>query len=203
MKKQNEKKPKSKTKPKKKTEKMSVAHRMFVDEYIRCGGNATKAYHKVFGVKKNSFVTAHRLLKIPGIAEAIEVELSKYWKVRDMDMAKGLIFKKMSFIADACVDDMFNGDYSLKDLNDVPPEAVFAIKKMNVLRTETQVGDNATVVETKIAVEMYDKLKALEIMAKIIKILDSKNEDRDIEIILIPAERPQPQEYEKIDEPLH
>jgi len=135
------------------------------------------------------------------IQEKIEERLSELWRVRDLDHAKGLIFKKLLSISDASVDDVFKDDYSIKKLGDIPPEAVFAIKKMNVLRTETTVGDNATVVETRISVEMHDKLKAIETMAKIIKILDSKSEDKDIEIILIPAERPQ--EIEDNEQPVH
>lgn len=59
--------------------KLSYTEELFLTEYLKCGGNGTKAYLAVRpnASPRSAAVCANRLLKKPAVIEALQVEVDK------------------------------------------------------------------------------------------------------------------------------
>ena len=174
----------------KKTKDLSAHEQQFVYEYLRCNCKASKAYLRIFPNVKQSTaeVNGSRMLNKTKVKQAIDAELCRIWKEKDKESAKGNIYKRLQVIADATIDDIVDihdGTLTVKDMADIPPEVLPAIAGIDYSETNTEGG-----VSRRVSVKLRDSLKAIETMAKIIKLLDPKAETQQIEIVLIPAERP-------------
>ena len=168
--------------------------RLFVTAYIKNSGNGTRAYLTVnpHVAKSTATVEASRLLRNPNISAAIEEETKRHWKNRESEIEKEYTFQKVKNIAEsdiADVVDIVNGNLIVRDLADIPAEIRGCIQSIKAVKTskETKYGmDEAQMFEVK----LYDKLRAIELMAKIQKMIDAKTEPGPIEIVVKPAVRP-------------
>jgi hypothetical protein len=157
---------------------------MFVKEYIVNGCNATKAYKKVFpkATYASALTAGPRMFGNVRIKTAIEAELCKHWQEKDLESAKGNLVRRLKVIADAMLDDVIDvkdNTLIVKDMSDIPSEIIYALGGIDYSENNTETGSSK-----RISVKLCDKLKAIEMMAKIIKILDPKSDIQQVEIIL-------------------
>jgi phage terminase small subunit len=165
-------------------DKIPAEHKKFVVEYVACAGNGTEAYLKVFPKAKRTTATveASKLLTKPNILEAIELEYGKYFKEKDKEIAKSKTYQLINFCGDVDVAEIFDNEYEVKPLNEIPIPIRRAIQSIKKTEKTTQYGVDRTV-----EVNLVNKLSALELRAKLQKMLDNKLEVGDITITVIPA----------------
>jgi phage terminase small subunit len=154
-----------------KIDKMSAEHKKFVVEYVACAGNGTEAYMKVFPKSKynSARVEASRLLSRPNILQAIEDEYAKYFKEKDKEIAKSKTYQLINFCGDVDVADIFDDDYEIRPLSEIPIPIRRAIQSIKKTEKTNQYGVDRTV-----EVNLVNKLAALELRAKMQHMLDTK-----------------------------
>ena len=169
---------------------LSAIDERFVHEYLKHNCNARKAYSAIYPKTKTSTAETMgpKIFRKTQVKAAIEAELCKIWKEKDFESAKGNLYRRLIVIADASIDEVVNiedGVLTVKNIEDIPAEVLPAIQSINFSESQTETGSSR-----RISVKLRDSLKAIETMAKIIKIIDPKQDAQQIEIILRPAVRP-------------
>jgi len=162
-------------------------HRAFVAEYVNNCGNGTLAYQAVYKDVKASTarINASKLLTNTNIIEAIEFEYDKYWKGKDKNIEKNKTYQLIHFCGDVDVADIFDDEYDIKPLNQIPPASRKAIQSVKKTERTTKYGVDRTV-----EVTLVNKLSALELRSKMQKMLDTKLEVGDVTITVGLAVRP-------------
>ena len=167
---------------------LSVRHQVFVTEYITNGGNATQAYIAARpNVKYNTAMTEScKLLRNPKITEAIQTEFARLFKEKDKEFRKGELYQQIVSIGNSDIGDIIDikGDtVRIKDLSSLTPSVRKSIKSIKVTRKETEKG-----VQFVHEVVLHDKMKALELQSKILRLVN--NDPVEVDIIIRPAQRP-------------
>ena len=70
------------------TDKLSVQHRIFVNEYIANGGNATKAYEAAGYAGKGGEISGHQLLRKPKIQAAVIIRQEEVVRASEITLEK-------------------------------------------------------------------------------------------------------------------
>lgn len=163
----------------------SEKHKQFILAVIECGGNGTRAYKMVYPSVKNSTAAtnSHKLLKNTYISAAVSEMFEQIWDDRKSQI--GQTFKNILDIANADIRDIVKYEDGIMEVKNFSETDTRALQSISQNITETKEGEN---VNTKI--QMYDKLKALSEMAKILKMIDNKIELSG-DVIITPAKRPQ------------
>lgn len=166
-------------------------HHEFVRSYVANGGNGTQAYLSAYPRCKYDTARANapKLLALTCISEALEIEYSKYWKDKNKDIEKSKTYQLIHHCGDVDVADIFNNEYNLKPLNEIPKTARLAIQSIKRTTKTTKFG-----VDETIEVTLVPKLQALELRAKIQKMIETKIDMAPMEIVILPAERPTDEE---------
>lgn len=162
-------------------------HRLFVVEYVANCGNAVEAYLKVYPKTKYNSARAlsSKLLTNINVSEAIEIEAEKYWKEKDKNIEKSKTYRLINYCGDVDIEDIFDDDYDIKPLSQISTASKKAIQNIRKIERPTKYG-----IETRVEVDLVPKLQALELRAKIQKMLDNKLDVGDITITVIPAIEP-------------
>lgn len=171
-------------------DKLSIKHKLFVAEYIRHFGVAYKAYMAVY---KSATVESARaksslLLTKVNVKRAIEEKYQKVYNNIQSEVEKAKTYQLINNLGSSNIFDIVDlekGILLVKDLKDIPVEAQEWIKDIEMVEKETKDG-----VDRFIKVKLHSKLNALELRAKIQKLLDPKAEAQPIDIKIIPARRP-------------
>jgi len=176
--------------------KLSPLHQLFVKKYIELYGKQTRAYMATFSSKnyKSASVSATNLMKKQSIKDAIEAEYKRIWGEKDLETEKSKTYLMIHAIGEsniADVVDLEKGSLKIKDLSKIPFDTQQAIQAIEFDEKETQFGVNKS-----IKVKMHPKLQALELRAKIQKMISDKMEFEG-EIIVRPAKRPDEYPEEK------
>jgi len=168
---------------------LNPRQQMFIREYINNCGNAYRAYIACYPSVKNravADVNASRMLRNAKIKEAIEALYAKFWKEKDTELEKSKTFQMIHAIGCtniADVVDLETGTLKVKDLSEIPPMALEAIQAIEYTEKNTEHGT-----DKNIKVKLHPKLQALELRAKIQKIISDNIEAGDI--VIVPAIRP-------------
>lgn len=189
--------PRGRPKKNKESEKdeLSLKHQEFVKEYIIQHGNAKRAYMAVYTTAKETTaeVNSCTLLRNTKIKQAIEAEYKKIWKEKDTEIEQSKTYQMIHSIGNsniADVVDLESGTLKVKDLKDIPASAQQAIHSIEMTEKSSQYG-----IDRNIKVKLYNKLPALELRAKIQKMITDNGFDGDI--IIIPAIRPDKKKKKK------
>lgn len=191
------KKTKTKTKKKKEKkektafEKLSDKHRLFVINYVANLYNGTRAYMATYPkAKYNTARTKAAVLVAKGsIKQAVQEISDKQFADIMTDLEKNITYQLIKAIGDATIDnvvDLKGGTLKVKDLEEIPVEAIHAIQAIEQDEKETGQGGYSK----NLKVKMHSKLQALKIRAEIQKLIDPKAEAQPLEITIIPAQRP-------------
>ena len=169
---------------------LAPKHQLFVKQYIIHNGKGGPAYREVYKGVKDIYVAsanANRLMRNPKIRQAVDDEYSKIFKDKDSEIERSKTYQLIHSIGNtniADVIDLEGGTLTVKDISEIPIEAREAIESIKSREKEGKYG-----VERVLEVKMHDKIKALELRAKLQGMLQEKMELTG-EIIVKPAERP-------------
>lgn len=177
---------------------LSPAHTAFVKEYVSNFGNATRAYMYAYPKARGATarVQACKLLTKHNIVSAIEQEYTRLWKDKDAEFEKSKTYQMIHVIGSSNIADVIDlkeGTLTVKDIDDIPLAAQQAIQSIEMVEKETEHG-----VDRHLKVKLHPKLAALELRAKIQKMIDNKLE-LEGEIIIRPAVRPDRPKVEEIE----
>ena len=145
-----------------KTETIPIKYRLFAENYLSNGYNGTKAALDAGYSKTSASAEAHRLLRTDKVKKLIEQHLE------DAGASKARIIQEvvdMALKLDAADFEPALMGMSLKDLRKSGVDTR-NIKKMKSSRRMVGGGDGAYEVED-IQIELYDRQKALENLAKL------------------------------------
>jgi hypothetical protein len=175
-------------------EKLSARDKEFLFEYIAQHANGTRAYLALHprSTYKTARTEAGKLLAKPYLRQAVIDEYQMLWRRKEAEEAVGETFQQVHSLASSDIFDVVDCEGTslvVKSLKEIPPYARAAIQSIKKRYKETDSG-----VEEFIEVTMHSKLKALELKARIQKILDNKVQVGPIDIIIRPPKRPTPQE---------
>lgn len=147
----------------------------FVKEYLK-DLNATQAAIRAGYSQKTAEKIGWENLRKPEIAEAIEAEKAKRAKQEDIDAA--WVLKRWAAIADANITDVISWDQAdeeMKASKDLTWAQSYALTEYESKETTKESeGGQAIFNNRHRKVKQADKLKALEMVAKHIGMLDSK-----------------------------
>lgn len=147
----------------------------FCEEYLRTL-NMTGAYRSVYGEQGKTnyqlYAAAKKKLNEKGVREYIDFRRKEAREELVIDTTR--VMGELAAIAFTDITDVVDLDRngaSLKDPSEIAPEHKKAIKKITVREVEHEHGMNRSIV-----IEMHDKQKAIETLAKHLGILtDAKN----------------------------
>ncbi len=164
-------------------------YKIFIIAYLKNGMNGTKAYMEAYPhVKKETAeVNSCRLLRNARVKIVLDEEINKVWKGKDLDIELAKTLTAIRAIAFSNLFDIItieNGNLKVKDMKDIRPEAQLAIKGLDCTEKANEYG-----IDRKISIRMYSKVPALELLAKIQKMIDNKVEV-PLDIVIKPAVRP-------------
>jgi phage terminase small subunit len=183
------KKNKKEVKEKSAFDSLAPKHQLFVKQYIICNGKGGPAYRQVYTVKDifTASVNANRLLKNAKIKQAIDDEYKKIFKDKDSEIEQSKTYKLIHSISNTNIADVINlesGTLEVKDISEIPVEAQEAIESIQSREKMGKYGP-----EKVLIVKMHDKIKAIELRAKLQGMLQDKMELTG-EIVVSPAKRP-------------
>lgn len=167
---------------------MKPEHALFVNEYVCNGGNGTQAYMSAYPSAKydSASVLANKLIRNIKIQEAIQAEFARIFKDKDKEFKRGELYQQISQIGNSDISDIIEieGDtLRIKDLNSLPPSVRKCIKTIKVSRKDTEQGEQVVH-----EVTLHDKMKALELQAKILRLVN--DDPIEIDVVIKRAVRP-------------
>lgn len=178
---------------------LSDQHKLFVRAYIENFAVAYKAYKKVYPKVKDGSarVLSTKLLANVNIKKAIDEEYSKIWKEKDSEAERAKTYAMIHSIGESDISDVVDlvgNTLTVKDLREIPPAALQSIQSIEYIKKDGQYGT-----DENIKVRLHSKLQALEMRAKIQKLID-KEPPQQLEIKIVPAQRPGKEREEKGDD---
>lgn len=163
----------------------NVKHKSFALEYIKNGGNGTKAYRSVYTkvTYDTASVNSYKLLRNAQISDAIQEYYDLLWEAKENEIGK--TFDNLIKMANSDISDVV--EYNKKDgveIKDFDTIDTHSVQSITENISETKYGKNIIR-----SVKMYDKQKA---NSDLIKVLDMVSEKTELSgtIEVIPAQRP-------------
>jgi hypothetical protein len=147
---------------------LTAREQRFVNAYMGVAAGEGKKAAEVAGYSKTcSHVTASRLLKKPHIQAAIAHKQAKHATKAEIDMSH--ILAELQTIAFSDVRALFNDAGNLHPIHDLSDAAARALSSVEVNREKRRTISNGAVAveEYVVKVKQWDKLRALEMIAKL------------------------------------
>lgn len=146
--------------------KLSPKRQRFVDEYLRCEFNGTKAAIAAKYSKRNAREQAARLLSKANIKKAIEEQcaaLAEESKLKALEVVDEL--KRIGFSDITKAVEWDASGISLKDSSKLPPEVKACIA--SITETSGKFG-------TRLSIKFHDKVRALELLGRYLNMFTDK-----------------------------
>ena len=153
--------------------KRSTRFRRFVNAYVETL-NGTKAAIAAGYSERSATVTGSRLLMKPIIKEQIAAKLN------EMDLTYARTLREIARIAYADIGAIFDENGNLLPVHQLPDNVRSAIASVKVVKKNLVTG--AGQVDDIHEVKLWDKVKALEMAAKYLKLLDGDRGDTNVTI---------------------
>jgi len=168
----------------------TTKHKEVLIEYLSNGRNAKRAYKKIYPSVSDATAETNgpKILRNALVKAALKEHDDEKWEARKDRLNEML--DKFIDIADSDISDVVEYDgkeLKIKKLKDIKNTKVIHEIKHKV--SDTKYGENI-----EKSVKMYDKVKALENIAKILNMIADKTELTGT-IEIIPAKRPSEDEY--------
>lgn len=138
----------------------------FVQEFL-IDLNATQACIRAGYKEKNSGVVGPRLLQIPHVAEAIAK--GKAEQLERADLSASRVLEELRRLSFSDLSQMVDEHGRLKQLHLMPVAVRSAIASVKLTKKNLTTGDG--IVDDVIEVKLWDKVRALEMLAKHFKLL--------------------------------
>lgn len=153
--------------------KLSVKQENFCHYYLECMGNASEAYRRAYSSDKMQDKTiwecASRLLNDSRIRARIE-ELQKEQQQKS-GVTKDRVLSELCKVAFSNIADMHNTWIERKEFEKLSPEEKASIKSISTKIVKKNIGTQEApeIVDVEyVKIELYDKLKAMEIINKML-----------------------------------
>ena len=169
--------------------KRSTRFRRFVNAYVETL-NGTKAAIAAGYSEHSAHSTSSRLLKITKIQEMIASRLA------ESELSSARTLREIGRVAYADVGEIFDENGNLLSVKQLPEHVRAAIASVKVVKKNLVTG--AGQVDDVHEVKLWDKVKALEMAAKYLKLLDD-NRDTNVVLQVTWINNSQPQPSEVID----
>ena len=158
-----------KTKPKQKGSKLTLRQQRFCEEYI-VDGNGAGAARRAGYSEKSARERGCNLLTKPYIQEYLEVLREAQSKRTEITADK--VLQELALIGFSDIGALFDRDGDLKRIADMPEHARRALAGFDITTVVDNNGNNITTHKVKPA----DKLKALELLGKTLKLFTDRHE---------------------------
>lgn len=152
--------------------KLTVKQENFCNYYLE-SGNASDAYRRAYSCKKMSYKTinenACRILKKSNIAARV-AELQEKQRKKS-DITKEMVLSELAKIGFSSIANLHNTWITRKELEDLTEEQKSSIKSIStkVLKKNIGTSDSPEIVDVEyVKIELYDKIKALENINKML-----------------------------------
>ena len=169
--------------------KQSTRFRRFVNAYVETL-NGTKAAIAAGYSEHSAHSTSSRLLKKTKIQEMIASRLA------ESELSSARTLREIGRVAYADVGEIFDENGNLLSVKQLPEHVRAAIASVKVVKKNLVTGDGET--DDIHEVKLWDKVKALEMAAKYLKLLDD-NRDTNVVLQVTWINNSQPQPSEVID----
>ena len=169
--------------------KQSTRFRRFVNAYVETL-NGTKAAIAAGYSEHSAHSTSSRLLKKTKIQEMIASRLA------ESELSSARTLREIGRVAYADVGEIFDENGNLLSVKQLPEHVRAAIASVKVVKKNLVTG--AGQVDDVHEVKLWDKVKALEMAAKYLKLLDD-NRDTNVVLQVTWINNSQPQPSEVID----
>jgi phage terminase small subunit len=151
---------------------LNPKQRRFAAEYL-IDLNATQAAIRAGYSAKTADRAGPRLVTHPGVCALIEAGKAK--QLQRLDISATRVLAELSRLGFSDLRLMFDPETGkLKDIRDLTDEAAAALASVEVTRETTRRGDESDSTEQVIKVKAWDKLRALEMLAKHLGILKDR-----------------------------
>lgn len=148
--------------------KLTIKQEKFCNKYVECG-NASEAYRHAFSCEKMKDKTvwamSSKLLSSHKVAIRVD-ELKKELKERS-NITKDRIIEELSTVGFSSMKNYYNNWIDRKQFEDLSDAEKAAIKTIQV-RTRKVIADDNIIEIEEIKVELYDKLKAIDTINKML-----------------------------------
>ncbi len=155
---------------------MTPKQQRFVDEYL-IDLNATQAAIRAGYSKRTAYSTGQENLKKPEIESAIQERIQERQKRTEITQDK--VLEGLARVAMADIRGMFTNNGTLIDVVDLPDDLAMALASVEVVasRVEKEGGDgHEKVVEYTHKIKTNDRMKALELLGRHLKMFTDKTE---------------------------
>lgn len=152
-----------------------ASEKIFADEWL-IDRNGTRAFKVAFPNTKNDSIAAHSastLRRKERVAVYIEEKLAEIAEKAEMNQE--WVIKRYKLLADYYISDFFNNDGSLKPLDQIPRDALYAIGGFKQSRRMIGEGDNKTIVDKITNVDLPSKKDVLDSIAKHLGMFEKDN----------------------------
>jgi phage terminase small subunit len=145
---------------------------LFVDQYLidMSGTDAVLRAGYKCSTRKSASVRAARLMSDPDVVAAIERR--KAARAQRVEVAADDVLRELKRLAFSDVRQLFDEAGKLKPMKDWPNEVAAAIGGIEVVKRNVDSGDG--VIDDVIKVKVWDKPKALEMLAKHLQLFEER-----------------------------
>ena len=152
--------------------KLTAKQAKFIEEYL-IDLNASAAAKRAGFSQKNSDIIGYQLLQKTTVQKALAIARQKL--SAKAGVTQEMVIEGFRQIAQADLAECYNPDGTLKNIHDIPAEARQALAGVEVFEEHDGRGENRTFVGYTKKIKMWDKVKALDSLAKHLGLYDADN----------------------------
>lgn len=141
--------------------RLSPKQALFVVEYLK-DLNSTQAAIRAGYAAESAEKNAYRLMGIEGIKQAIAAGTAKQIEAAELSAVR--VLEEYRRVAFANVQDFHDAEGNLKPISELTREQAAALAGVEILKRNLTAGDG--VMDTVYKIKLWDKLKALQDLAK-------------------------------------
>ena len=135
----------------------------FIKEYL-VDLNATQAAVRAGYSQKTASIIGQENLRKPNIATAIKD--AQQQRSARTDVTADAVVRELAYIAFGDISGLFDAQGRLREAHDLAPGVRARIAAIDVVRERTRAVGDTTVEESSVKVRVWDKVRALELLAK-------------------------------------
>lgn len=144
---------------------------IFCLEYIK-DLNATQASIRAGYSPKGANTQAAKLLAVPAVAARIQELMTKRAELLGVEADSVLL--ELLAIARSDISEIFDAEGNLRPIHEIPEQARRAIAGIEVLEVYQGEGEKRKLIGNTKKVKFWDKVKALELLARHLKIIEGE-----------------------------
>jgi hypothetical protein len=170
-------------------EQLSIKHQLFVMNYCKHLGNATRAYMDTYTSAKyeSAMTKGSELYRNVKVKAAIDEKYAETFKEIQSEAEKSKTYEMIKAMGNFTIDNVLDwdeDDVRLKLVEEMEPGTVHIIQSIKKKKKQTKDG-----YEEEIDVKLVPKLQALKMRAEMQGLMDS-DDKTGVEIIIKPGIRP-------------